>query len=61
MARVLRARGAAIAWGGLESNELNALARLAGHPFAPDLPEWMNADTKGDGSVKISSKTPSAP
>lgn len=42
MERVLRARGAAIAWGGLESNELNALARLAGHPFAPDLPEWMS-------------------
>lgn len=37
----LAARARAIAWGGLTSEELNALARIAGHPFAPELPEWM--------------------
>lgn len=37
----LRTRVRAIAWGGLDSEELNALARIAGHPFAPELPEWM--------------------
>lgn len=40
-ANALRCRARAIAWGGLDSEELNALARIAGHPFAPDLPEWM--------------------
>lgn len=31
----------AILWAGIDREELNALARIAGHPFAPDLPEWM--------------------
>jgi len=26
---------------GLDPDELNALARICGHPFAPDLPLWM--------------------
>lgn len=38
-------RNRAILWGGLSAEELNALARLAGHPFAPDLPEWMEGGT----------------
>lgn len=35
------ARNMAIRWGGVDPEELNSLARIAGHPFAPDLPGWM--------------------
>lgn len=39
--KALNARIRAVTWGGLNPEELNALARICGHPFAPDLPEWM--------------------
>lgn len=38
---VRSARAMAIRWGGLDPEELNALAGVCGHPFAPDLPPWM--------------------
>lgn len=37
------ARAMALRWGGLDPEELNALARICGHPLAPDLPSWMTA------------------
>lgn len=36
-----RAYNAAVTFGGMHPEETNALARIAGHPFAPDLPGWM--------------------
>lgn len=36
-----RAYNTAVTWGGLHPEELNALAKIAGRPFAPDLPGWM--------------------
>lgn len=36
-----RAYNTAVTFGGMHPEETNALARIAGHPFAPDLPGWM--------------------
>lgn len=33
----------AVRWGGVDPEELNTLARICGHPLAPDLPGWMTA------------------
>lgn len=43
------ARAVAIRWGGVDPEELNALARIAGHPLAPDLPGWMK---RGESSCQ---------